>query len=151
MTSCNFMQEQRRQPAYFRHGKDEWETPDWLFAKLDREFNFVCDVAATAENAKCKHYYSPATDGLQARWFGACWCNPPYSDVERWIEKAAYSAGIGTATVVCLVPARTDTKWWHDLVIPYGQVRLIRGRLSFKGSRGNAPFPSAIVIFRPRR
>ena len=131
----------------FSSRSDEWETPQWLFDQLHTEFCFRLDVCATADNAKCERYYTKAEDGLAQDWSGVCWMNPPYGrEINRWIEKA-YESSLGGATVVCLLPSRTDTKWWHEYVMR-GEVRFLRGRLKFGGSKNSAPFPSAVVIFR---
>jgi len=124
-----------------------WETPQDFFNKLNDEFGFELDVCALPENAKCRKYYTPSENGLLQEWKGVCWMNPPYGRViGEWVEKAYESAQDG-ATVVCLVPARTDTKWWHDYCMK-GEIRFVRGRLKFGGAKDNAPFPSAVVIFR---
>ena len=125
-----------------------WATPWPLFRKLDAEFGFELDVCALPENAKCARFYSPADDGLAHAWSGVCWMNPPYGrEIGKWVRKAYLESQLG-ATVVCLLPARTDTAWWHDYAMK-GEVRFLRGRISFVGSNGPAPFPSAIVVFRP--
>ena len=103
---------------------------------------------ATSENAKCKKYYSPAEDGLKEEWKGACWMNPPYGrEIGKWLKKAYESALAGT-TVVCLVPARTDTAWWFDYCVR-GEIRFIKGRLKLGSSVNGAPFPSAIIVLSP--
>ena len=125
-----------------------WETPQDFFDRLDAEFHFTLDVCATPENAKCERYYTERDNGLMQPWQGACWMNPPYGrEIGRWVRKAYFAAQAG-ATVVCLVPARTDTAWWHDYVMRANEIRFVRGRLRFGGSN-NAPFPSAVVVFRP--
>lgn len=130
---------------------DLWETPQDLFDKLNEEFRFEIDVCALPENAKCEKYFTPEQDGLAQEWDGVCWMNPPYGrEIHKWIIKASMSARHG-ATVVCLVPARTDTKWWHEYVMNSAEIRLIKGRLKFGGSKQGAPFPSAIVIFTPNK
>ena len=127
----------------------DWETPQFLFDGLNAEFGFERDVCATAENAKCRDFFTPEDDALAQRWEGVCWMNPPYGrEIARWMKKAFESARQG-ATVVCLVPARTDTRWWHRYAMR-GEIRYLQGRLKFSRSGGRAPFPSAIVIFRPR-
>jgi phage N-6-adenine-methyltransferase len=132
----------------------DWETPPEVFDPLDREFGFTMDVCATQDNAKCPMFHSPAQDGLRMPWYGVCWMNPPYGRaISAWIRKA-YESSLAGATVVCLVPARTDTAWWHDYAVK-GEVRFLRGRVKFKhptmnGKRTNAPFPCAIVIFRTK-
>jgi phage N-6-adenine-methyltransferase len=104
-------------------------------------------VCASAANARCARYYTAADDGLRQAWAGVCWMNPPYgSTIAHWMKKAYETAQQG-ATVVCLVPARTDTRWWHDWAAR-GEVRLLQGRLRFSGTSGYAPFPSAVVVFR---
>lgn len=124
----------------------EWETPQELFDRLDAIWHFDLDVCATAENAKCEEYYTKEQDGLAQKWRGTCWMNPPYGrEIGRWMEKA-YDASRAGATVVCLVPARTDTAWWHDYAMR-GDVEFLRGRLKFGGCKNSAPFPSAVVIF----
>lgn len=131
----------------FSSRADDWETPQWLFDQLNAEFGFTLDVCATPDNAKCERYYTKAEDGLAQDWSGVCWMNPPYGrEIGRWIEKA-YESSLGGVTVVCLLPSRTDTKWWHEYVMR-GEVRFLRGRLKFGGSKNSAPFPSAVVIFR---
>lgn len=133
----------------FTSATDQWETPQNLFDKLNEEFKFNIDVCATSENAKCRCYYNPKIDGLLQKWDGKCWMNPPYGrKIGSWIKKAYEEAQNG-ATVVCLVPSRTDTKWWHEYCMK-GEVRFIKGRLKFGNSKNSAPFPSAIVIFRRR-
>lgn len=131
----------------FSSRADDWETQQWLFDQLNAEFGFKLDVCATPDNAKCERYYTKAEDGLAQDWRGVCWMNPPYGrEIGRWIEKA-YKSSLGGVTVVCLLPSRTDTKWWHEYVMR-GEVRFLRGRLKFGGSKNSAPFPSAVVIFR---
>jgi phage N-6-adenine-methyltransferase len=125
---------------------DEWSTPDDLFERLDAEYHFTLDVCASADNAKCERYFTRVDDALAQIWEGVCWMNPPYGrDLDRWVAKAYDSAQAG-ATVVCLVPARTDTAWWQRFV-PLGEVSFLAGRVKFNGA-GSAPFPSAVVVFR---
>lgn len=128
--------------------RDTWATPSPLFADLNREFGFTLDVCALPENAKCANYFTPEQDGLSQEWTGVCWMNPPYGrKISNWMRKA-YEASRHGATVVCLVPARTCSAWWHDYAMK-GEVRFIRGRVRFVGANWDAPFPSAIVVFRP--
>ena len=126
---------------------DLWATPKEFFDEQNAKHGpFDVDVCADATNAKCATYFDKTIDGLKQVWAGKCWMNPPYGrEIGKWMKKAYESAGNGTV-VVCLVPARTDTKWWHDYAIK-GQVTFIRGRLKFGGSKNSAPFPSAIVVF----
>jgi len=134
----------------FSSATDEWETPQDLFDELNAEFSFTVDVCALPINAKCSRFFTPEQDGLIQEWsLETCWMNPPYGrQIGKWIRKA-YEESQKGATVVCLLPARTDTAWWHDYCVK-GEIRFIRGRLKFGGSKNSAPFPSAIVIFRPR-
>ena len=129
--------------------KDQtWETPIEFFNKVNEEFKFDIDVCAVDETAKCSNYYTPEVDGLKQKWKGVCWMNPPYGrQIGKWIEKA-YNESVKGATVVCLIPARTDTKYWHEFIFPYAsEIRFIKGRLKFGNSDNSAPFPSALVIF----
>ena len=129
----------------FTSKTDQWATPQDFFDKLNEEFGFTLDVCALPENAKCSAYFSPEIDGLKQDWLGVCWCNPPYGrGIGEWIKKASQSE----ATVVCLVPARTDTAWWHDYAMKADDIRFIRGRLKFGGSKNSAPFPSAVLVYR---
>lgn len=129
---------------------NEWSTPRDLFAQLDDEFGFDLDVASNDENALCDKHYTQADDGLSQEWSGVVWCNPPYGrEIGKWMKKAAESNRGGVT--VCLVPARTDTRWWHEWIVGHAtEVRFIRGRLKFGGSKSCAPFPSAIVIYDKR-
>ena len=137
-----------RLAVHFRSTTDLWETPGPLFRRLDREFRFGLDVCAVAENAKCGRFYSPAEDGLAQRWEGTCWMNPPYGrGIGQWVSKALAEAR-RDAVVVALVPARTDTRWWHEAVMAAAEIRLVRGRIRFGTAAHAAPFPSAVVVFR---
>lgn len=128
----------------FSSKTDLWETPLDLFEKCDAIYHFEIDVCALPENAKCKRFFTPEMDGLKQEWTGVCWCNPPYGrNIGKWVEKAVKSF----ATVVMLLPARTDTKWFHDWCLPYGKIEFLRGRLKFGGCDNSAPFPSMIVVF----
>jgi phage N-6-adenine-methyltransferase len=135
--------------ALFSSLTDEWPTPAWLFAALSREFAFSLDPCSTHENAKCARHFTREEDGLRQNWGEECvFMNPPYGrQIRFWMEKA-FAASKEGATVVCLIPARTDTEWWHRYAMK-GEVRLLRGRIIFEGARHAAPFPSAVVIFRP--
>lgn len=138
----------KRRLTGYSSASDEWETPQELFEALDGEFHFTLDVCATKANAKCRRFFTEQDDGLAQEWSGVCWMNPPYGDaIEAWVRKASEAAW-GGATVVCLVPARVDTAWWWDYCA-HGEVRCLRGRLKFGASETSAPFPSAVVVFRP--
>ena len=140
----------------FSSKTDEWETPQWLFDELNKEFKFELDVCCNEYNCKCEiGYMKSETDqgGLSKKWFGSCWMNPPYGrTIGEWVKKAYEEAQKG-CTVVCLLPARTDTRWFHGYCLK-GEVRFLKGRLLFKkdGKDPNrserAPFPSMIVIFK---
>lgn len=134
----------------FGSKSNEWETPQDVFDMLNDEFHFTLDPCSTHLNAKCEKHFTIAEDGLKQDWRGeTVFCNPPYGrELPLWIEKAAKSAGGGT-TVVMLIPARTDTRAFHDYIYNKAEIRFIRGRLKFGGgSKNAAPFPSMIVIFR---
>jgi site-specific DNA-methyltransferase (adenine-specific) len=123
-----------------------------MFAEWDRRFSFTLDVCADAGNAKCANYYTRADDGLAQPWAGRVWCNPPYGrEIGRWVAKAAESVRAGDAeVVVCLLPARTDTSWWHTYCAG-AEVHFLRGRVRFGEAETGAPFPSAVVTFRNGR
>jgi len=125
---------------------DDWETPLDLWGKLDEEFDFDLDVCASSENAKCATYFDIEADGLKQPWTGTVWMNPPYKGIRAWMDRAMQYGG-GGGIAVCLVPARTDTKWWWECCMKASEIRLIQGRLKFGKSKSSAPFPSAIVIF----
>jgi phage N-6-adenine-methyltransferase len=139
--------------VHFSSATDLHATPQSYFDEINTEFGgFILDVCATHENAKCAWYFTEDEDGLQQNWdtagLGPVWMNPPYGrGIGAWVKKAHETALTGT-TVVALLPARTDTAWFQDYCIPFGEIRFIRGRLKFGGALNSAPFPSALVIFR---
>jgi phage N-6-adenine-methyltransferase len=142
-------------PALFSSTTEEWSTPNDTFYDLDADFHFVLDAAASDDNAKCDHYFTKEQDALQEDWTGfggPVFCNPPYGRgiTGQWVKKAAETAAQGT-TVVMLLPARTDTRWFHYFIYkqPSVEVRFVKGRLKFGGSKTSAPFPSMVVVFRP--
>lgn len=139
--------------ALFSSNSEEWETPQGLYDELNSEFRFNLDVCANIENTKCPKYFSKGQDALRQDWYvhgRVCWCNPPYGrGVIDWVKKA-YEESLKSATVVMLLPSRTDVKWFHDYCLPYGEIRFIKGRLKFGGADNSAPFPSMVVIFRPK-
>ncbi len=135
--------------------RSDWATPFQIFEHLNREFSFVLDVCATANTCKTQRYIDKAEDALSRNWEAiaigqACWMNPPYGrSIGDWIEKAHREAKLG-ATVIALLPARTDTSWFHDYCLKASEIRFLRGRLCFDDDRRKrAPFPSMIVVFRP--
>lgn len=131
----------------FTSNTDEWATPQSLFDELDKTFHFTVDVCASPENAKCSKYFTKETDGLKQDWGGGViWCNPPYGrEIGKWVERCANHLGLA----VMLVPARTDTRWWHDYIYenPCASVHFVKGRIRFGDGKSPAPFPSAIVVF----
>ena len=136
-----------RPNVHFSSTTDEWETPQLLFNELSLMYGgFTLDPCATPQNAKCVTYFTRQQDGLAHRWQGKVFMNPPYGrDIGRWVKKA-YEESLDGALVVCLLPARTDTRWWHDYA-KHGYVYFLRGRLRFGTAINSAPFPSAIVTF----
>lgn len=134
----------------FSSKTDLWATPQDFFDALDSEFSFNLDACALPENAKCKAFYTPEVDGLSQPWNGNVWCNPPYGrEITRWVRQAFIATSTGNAdVVVMLLPARTDTRWFHEYIYQKAEVRFIRGRLKFGDSTNSAPFPSMVVVFR---
>ena len=134
--------------VHFSSKTDLWATPQDFFDKYNKVYNFTLDVCADSSNHKCKKFFTTEMDGLKQKWEGNCWMNPPYGrEIIKWMQKA-YEESKSGATVVCLVPSRTDTRWWHDFAMK-GEIEFIRGRLKFGESKNSAPFPSAVVIFKP--
>ena len=132
----------------FSSDSKTWSTPKSLFETLNAEFSFDIDVCAIKENAKCDRYFSPNDNGLLQEWGGICWMNPPYGrEIKNWVAKAYLESKRG-ATVVCLLPARSDTAWFHDYCSKAAEIRFVKGRLHFSESKNSAPFPSMIVIFK---
>jgi len=130
----------------FSSKTDMWATPQDFFDKLNEQYNFTLDVCATPENAKCNKFYTKDDDGLAQDWKGVCWMNPPYGrGIKHWIKKA-YDESRKGAVVVCLIPSRTDTIYWHEYVMK-GEITFIKGRLKFGDAKNAAPFPSAVVVF----
>jgi len=157
--------------VHFTSNRDDWETPQSLFDELDEEFHFGLDAACTMDNCKLKEYglgiFTETTNALNVYWedyidpeSDTVFLNPPYgTQLKFWIKKAYEESRDFGLTVVMLIPSRTDTKYWHEYVIPYAEVRFIKGRIAFEirgqpvrnpetGAKQTAPFPSAIVIFR---
>ena len=130
----------------------EWSTPQAFFDALDSEFHFTLDPCADASNHKCDSYFTKEVDGLKQSWKGqTVFCNPPYgAAIKHWVKKCAEEAKQPDTTVVMLIPARTDTSYFHDYIYqkPGVEVRFVRGRLKFGDGKNSAPFPSMVVIFR---
>ena len=138
----------------FSSDKEDWETPTWLFNKLDKEFKFTLDPCCTEKTAKCKLYYTKKENGLIKSWDkNIVFVNPPYGkEISKWVRKSYLSSEHG-ATVVMLIPSRTDTNWFHNYIYnkPFVEIRFLRGRIKFLQNGkliNSAPFPSAIVIFK---
>lgn len=138
--------------ALLSTGKNDWETPLDFFEKLNAEFGFTLDPCASHENHKCEKYYTEEQDGLKQDWAGEIvYCNPPYSGKiqDEWVRKC-YEEGKRT-TVVMLIPARTDTKRFHQYILGKAEIRFLQGRLTFVGAKDPAPFPSMVVVYRPEK
>jgi phage N-6-adenine-methyltransferase len=132
----------------FTSNTDDWATPQETFDRLHEEFGFTLDACACPANAKCARYFTREQDGLSQEWAGVVFMNPPYGrQIGKWVQKAYESAVNGT-TVVCLLPARTDTRWFHEYCLPHGEIRFLPGRLYFGDGKGRAPFPSMVVVFK---
>jgi len=130
--------------------KMDWETPQDFFDELNKEFNFTLDPCATKQTAKCSTFFTKADDGLIQDWGGyKVFCNPPYgTEIKHWVKKCHDEAKRTDACVkvVMLIPARTDTRYFHDFIYHKARLRFIKGRLKFSNA-GSAPFPSMLVIF----
>lgn len=133
----------------FSSKTDNWETPPEVFKDLDNEFKFTLDPCASKENHKCAKYFTKEDNGLVQSWGGyKVFCNPPYGrTIAAWVEKAYIESKKENTLVVMLLPARTDTRWFHEFIYHKFEIRFIKGRLKFGGSKNSAPFPSMIVIF----
>lgn len=138
--------------VHFSHESVEWETPQAFFDELHKEFDFEFDACATPQNAKCAHYFTKEHDALAHPWHVYAtrfFMNPPYGrEIKHWVQKA-FEESLVSCTVVCLLPARTDTAWFHEWCLPYAEIRYLRGRLKFGGAKNSAPFPSMLAIFKP--
>ena len=141
----------------FSMKRNDWATPWALFRKLDEEFNFALDAAASSYNTKCEDFLSSGS--LEVSWFdrlveskrdpkeSAIWLNPPYGrEIGKWIEKA-YLESVKGCTVVCFVFVRSDTKWWHDWAMKASEIRFVPGRVRFEGAENSAPAPSCVLVF----
>lgn len=132
----------------FSSKKDDWTTPKWLYDELNKEFNFTVDLCASNENALCPKYYTLENDGMKAKLNGErVFCNPPYGrkSTEKWVKKCAEC---NAELVVMLLPARTDTKAFHNYIYHKAEIRFLKGRLKFGEGKNSAPFPSMIVVFK---
>ena len=126
----------------------DYETPSDIFDPLDDEFHFTLDVAASHTNAKCDNYYTEEDDALTQSWIGTCWMNPPYGRALRRFVKKAYESAQCGSTVVCLIPVRANTKWWHQYVMRASEIRLINGEVKFVGHERGLWWAMCIVVFK---
>lgn len=135
---------------HFSSKTNEWATPQPFFDALNKEFKFNLDPSATEDNAKCKRFFTVADDGLKKSWGGyRVFCNPPYGkELKSWVKKAYEESKKKNTTVVLLIPARTDTSYFHDYIYGKAEIRFIRGRLKFGDSKNSAPFPSMVVVYK---
>lgn len=133
----------------FSSKSEVWATPQYLFDRLDAEFHFTLDPCALPENAKCARYYTPDDNGLKQDWDrNTVFCNPPYGrKIGDWVKKC-YDEWKKGCTVVLLIPARTDTKYFHKYIYHKAEIRFLKGRLKFGNATNSAPFPSMIVVYR---
>lgn len=136
------------------NNSNEWATPQAFFDTLNAEFHFTLDPCSTDLNAKCKKHFTKAENGLLQDWSGErVFCNPPYgSEIGAWCKKAFEESEGGKSLVVMLIPARTDTAYFHDYIYHHAELRFIRGRLKFvpenaEQATTTAPFPSLVAIF----
>lgn len=135
----------------FTSNTNEWSTPQWFFDELNQEFGFTLDPCATDENHKCAKYYTQLSDGLSHSWAGeTVFCNPPYGTaIKDWVRKCHKESSENGSTCVMLIPARTDTTYFHEYIYKKHEIRFIKGRLKFGDKNTPAPFPSMVVIMRP--
>jgi phage N-6-adenine-methyltransferase len=136
--------------VHFSSKTDLWSTPQAFFETLNKEFNFTLDPCATTDNAKCSKFFTKEDDGLKKSWGGEIvFCNPPYGRaIKDWVKKAHDEAKRFNTIVVMLIPARTDTQYFHEYIYHKAEIRFIKGRLKFGDSKNSAPFPSMVVIFK---
>ena len=134
----------------FSSKTDQWATPQDFFDKLNEEFDFTLDVCALPENAKCKQFFTPEIDGLSQPWNGRVWCNPPYGrEIGQWVRRAFLAIASGGAeVVVMLLPARTDTRWFHEYIYGKAEIRFLKGRLKFGGSKKGCKFATRKRLWR---
>ena len=136
----------------FSSNKQEWATPIDLFKKIDEEFHFTLDLAADCSNTKCEKYFSEKDDSLKQNWDGVCWLNPPYGSkeykLENWIKKAYNESLKENNIIVMLIPARTNTKWWHKYCMTSSEIKFICGRPKFGDAKHGLPQPLALIVFK---
>ena len=128
---------------------NEWTTPQNFYDELNKEFHFTLDPCSTTENHKCKKYFTKKENGLLQSWKNEIvFCNPPYGrELPNWVKKAYEENKINKTKIVMLIPARTDTKYFHKYIYKKAEIRFIKGRLKFGDGKGSAPFPSMLVIY----
>ena len=133
----------------FSSKTDLWSTPNDFFDKLNDEFHFTLDPCSTHENAKCYKHFTEEENGLLQDWGNeVVFCNPPYGRrIKDWVKKSYEESQKGNTTVVMLIPARTDTIYFHEYIYHKAEIRFIKGRLKFGNAKNSAPFPSMVVIF----
>lgn len=133
----------------FTSKTDEWETPQAFFNEWDRQFHFTLDACANEKNHKCDKYYTKEDNGLVKDWGGEIvWCNPPYGkNISEWVKKCHIELQKKGTVIVALLPARTDTKWFHEYVYYEALTYFVKGRLKFGDSKNSAPFPSMVCIW----
>ena len=135
------------QKTLFSSEKHDWETPPELFERYNQIHKFTIDLAASHHNTKLPRFYTEQDNSLLQDWNGEVgWCNPPYNNIKQFVKKAQESKG----TFVFLLPARTDTTWFHDYVLGKASIEFLSGRIKFVGSSNSAPFPSMVVIYEQR-
>ena len=138
------------QKVMFSSKTGDWATPQDFFDKLNWRYGpFDLDPCASTHNAKCANFFTEAEDGLSKDWTGhTVFVNPPYGrGIDKWIAKGYNTAKDENSKVVMLIPARTDTRYWHDYVMKASEVHFGKGRLKFGDSENSAPFPSAVIVF----
>lgn len=136
--------------SWYTSNTDVWATPKAVFADLDAEFHFTLDPCALAENAKCREFFTPEQNGLLQDWGGhTVFVNPPFSQMKLWAKKCYEESRKPNTKVVMLIPARTDTSYFHDYIYHKSELRFLRGRLHYNEAKQGAPFPSMVVVFNP--
>lgn len=140
--------------ALFTSNKEDWETPQDFYDRLNAKYHFEWDLAASDDNAKCSCYFTRDDNSLEQDWEGLSgnlFLNPPYGrELKLWVKKAATTKLKDKQNIVMLIPSRTDTSYWHDYIFNHAEIKFLRGRLKFEvdGISGDsAPFPSAVVIY----
>jgi len=144
MTPKMLKNNEKNNTHWFSSESNEWDTPQEFFDRLDKHFNFTLDPATNGFNSKCPKYYTEEEDGLKQSWAGeTVFMNPPYGrDIKKWVEKAKTEAKQENTTVVALIPARTDTQYWHEHIFHEAkQIIFVKGRLKFGGKKNSAPLP----------